>query len=56
VDVKVAFNVITLAGEVYRRSDAEILGRLAGDVDGAVDVINNLTYRWDDVGQHAGVN
>jgi CBS domain-containing protein len=56
VDVKVECNVITLAGEVDRRTDMEILGRLARDVDGAVDVVNNLTYRWDDVRRQAGVN
>ena len=56
VEVSVAFNVITLAGEVYRRSDVEILGRLAGEIDGAVDVINNLSFRWDDLQPHARVN
>lgn len=56
VDVNVECNVITLAGEVDRRTDAEILERLAHEVDGAVDVINKLTYRWDDVRRHAGVS
>jgi len=56
VVVDVACNVITLAGEVDRRSDVEILGRLAREVDGAVDVINNLSYRWDDIRRHAGVS
>ncbi len=46
-------DVITLSGEVDRRSDAEILARLARDVDGVVDVVNMLTFRWDDVRQHA---
>lgn len=56
VNVDVECNVITLTGEVDRRTDAEILERLAHDVDGAVDVINKLTYRWDDIRRHAGVN
>ncbi len=53
VQVAVESNVITLSGEVDRRSDAEILARLARDVDGVVDVVNMLTFRWDDVRQHA---
>lgn len=48
IDVHVRANVITLSGEVDRRSDAEILGRLTRDLDGVVGVVNQLTYRWDD--------
>ena len=48
VEVDVESNVITLSGEVDRRTDAEILARLARDVDGVVDVVNALTFRWDD--------
>ncbi len=54
VDVNVASNVITLSGEVDRRSDAEILARLTRDLDGVVEVVSNLTYRWDDT-SHARV-
>lgn len=46
--VDVRWNVVTLSGEVDRRSDAEILARLVRDLDGVVDVIDRLTYRWDD--------
>jgi predicted transcriptional regulator len=53
VAVSVESNVITLSGEVDRRSDAEILVRLAGDIDGVVDVVNKLTFRWDDLRQRA---
>ena len=53
VDVTVESNIITLKGEVDRRSDVEILGRLARDVDGAVDVINNPPIAVDDVRRHA---
>jgi CBS domain-containing protein len=46
--VEVEWNVVTLKGEVDRRSDAEILTRLTREVDGVVDVVDMLTYRWDD--------
>ena len=48
VGVDVSWNVATLSGEVDRRSDAEILTRLARDLDGVVAVVDRLTYRWDD--------
>jgi len=47
--VAVRWNVVTLSGEVDRRSDAEILVRKAADVDGVVSVIDKLTFRWDDM-------
>jgi CBS domain-containing protein len=47
--VDVHDNVITLQGEVDRKSDVEILGRWTSELDGVVDVINRLTYRWDDM-------
>jgi len=46
--VDVTWNVVTLSGEVDRKSDAEILTRVTRRVDGVVDVIDRLTYRWDD--------
>lgn len=48
IGVDVFANVITLSGEVDRRSDVEILTRVCRDIDGAVDVVNQLTYRWED--------
>lgn len=48
IGVDVRSNVITLFGEVDRRSDAEILERMSREVDGVVEVANQLTYRWDD--------
>jgi CBS domain-containing protein len=48
VGVDVSWNVATLSGEVDRKSDAEILTRLARDLDGVVAVVDRLTYRWDD--------
>jgi CBS domain-containing protein len=48
VTVEVESNVITLSGEVDRRSDVDVLGRLVGEIDGVVSVINHLSFRWDD--------
>ncbi len=48
VGVDVRYNVVTLSGEVDRRSDAEILARMARELDGVVEVVSQLTYRWDD--------
>ncbi|HET7419560.1 MAG TPA: CBS domain-containing protein [Candidatus Dormibacteraeota bacterium] len=48
VEVEVESGVLTLAGVVDRRSDHEIVERLSREIDGAVDVVNHLTYRWDD--------
>ena len=55
IDVDVESNVITLTGRVDRRTDVEILYRLTRDVDGVVNVVNRLSFRWDDVKRHAGV-
>lgn len=54
VEVDVQSSVITLAGEVDRRSDAQILVRMARQIDGAVDVIDRLHFRWDDLKRAAG--
>src|SRR4029077_13269410 len=48
VQVAVRWNVVTLSGEVDRKSDAEIFARLTRELDGVVDVVNRLKYRWDD--------
>lgn len=53
IGVKVTFSVVTLEGIVDRKSDAEIVGRMARAVDGVVGVINGLTYRWDDTVREA---
>jgi len=49
VDVEVEAGVVTLSGRLARRTDVEILGRLVRDMDGVVDVVNRLTFRWHDV-------
>jgi CBS domain-containing protein len=48
VHVDVRWNVVTLAGEVDRKSDAQILSRMAAGLDGVVGVVDRLSYRWDD--------
>jgi CBS domain-containing protein len=49
IGVEVSSNVVTLSGEVDRKSDAEILTRLTGELDGVVDVVGRLSYLWDDM-------
>jgi len=48
VQVAVRWNVVTLSGEVDRKSDADIFARMTRELDGVVDVVSGLTYRWDD--------
>lgn len=48
ITVEVRSNVVTLSGQVDRKSDADILGRVTRDLDGVVGVVNQLSYRWDD--------
>jgi CBS domain-containing protein len=46
--VDVHMNVVTLTGEVDRKSDVDLLVRLTKQLDGVVDVVNRLRYGWDD--------
>jgi CBS domain-containing protein len=48
VQVAVRWNVVTLSGQVDRKSDAEIFARMTRELDGVVDVVNRLEYNWDD--------
>jgi CBS domain-containing protein len=48
IAVEVCDNVVTLEGEVDRKSDVAILERATKEVDGVVGVVNRLSYRWDD--------
>jgi CBS domain-containing protein len=50
VQIAVRWNVVTLSGEVDRKSDAEIFARMTLELEGVVDVVNRLTYKWDDTG------
>lgn len=50
IGVEVRSNIVTLSGEVDRKTDGEILVRLTKELDGVVDVVDRLSYRWDDTG------
>jgi len=49
IGVEVRWNIATLSGEVDRKSDADMLTRLARELDGVVGVVDQLTYRWNDI-------
>jgi len=49
VAVTVDNGVVTLAGTIERRSEAEIAARLTHALPGVVAVENNLQYSWDDM-------
>jgi len=48
VVVEVHLNMVTLSGDVDRKSDVEILMRTTRELDGVVGVVNNLSFKWDD--------
>ncbi|MET8808357.1 CBS domain-containing protein [Streptomyces sp. NPDC004546] len=48
VDVSVVEGVVTLAGQMERKSETEIAVSMTKQVDGVVAVVDNLTYRLDD--------
>ena len=48
VKVEVRSNIVTLSGELDRKTDVEILARTTRELDGVVDVVNRLTFSWDD--------
>ena len=48
VEVAVRWNVVTLSGEVDRKSDAQIITRTTRELDGVVEVVDRLRFRWDD--------
>ncbi|MEU6394657.1 CBS domain-containing protein [Streptomyces sp. NPDC046939] len=48
VAVTVHQGVVTLDGQVERRSEKEIAARMTGHIDGVVAVVDKLTYRLDD--------
>jgi CBS domain-containing protein len=51
VGVEVGWNIVTLSGEVDRKSDADLLTRATREIDGVVGVVDRLSYRWDDTGR-----
>jgi CBS domain-containing protein len=46
--IEVHEGVVTLAGQMSTKSFVELIGALARRADGVVDVVNNLTYEFDD--------
>ncbi|MFD8565441.1 CBS domain-containing protein [Streptomyces sp. NPDC057694] len=48
VSVQVHEGVVTLDGQVERRSEKDIAGRMTGHIDGVIGVVDKLTYRLDD--------
>ncbi|MEU2222873.1 CBS domain-containing protein [Streptomyces sp. NPDC018347] len=48
VDVAVCGGVVTLSGQLERHSDAVVAVAMARRVDGVVDVVDDLAYRFDD--------
>ncbi|MEU5998980.1 CBS domain-containing protein [Streptomyces sp. NPDC047197] len=48
IDVSVTEGVVTLAGQMERKSDTEIAASMTRQVDGVVAVVSELTYRLDD--------
>ncbi|WP_338676459.1 CBS domain-containing protein [Streptomyces sp. SCSIO 30461] len=52
LDVEVRDGVVTLSGKLEFRSEILLAVRLVGLLDGVVDVIDHLTYRYDDTRRH----
>ncbi|MGP3919037.1 CBS domain-containing protein [Nonomuraea sp. 10N515B] len=48
VTVSVSNGVVTLSGQMDRRTEAGIAARMTGRVNGVVDVIDKLTWKHDD--------
>jgi CBS domain-containing protein len=48
IGVEVSWSIVTLTGEVDRKSDTALLSRATSELDGVVAVVNRLSYRWDD--------
>ncbi|WP_372351284.1 CBS domain-containing protein [Streptomyces sp. KL116D] len=48
LDVRVHEGVVTLGGQVERRSEKEMAARMTGHIDGVVALVDELTYRLDD--------
>ncbi|MFF7765057.1 CBS domain-containing protein [Streptomyces massasporeus] len=48
IDVTVTQGVVTLEGQMERKSETEIAVAMTRRTDGVVDVVNRLTHRFDD--------
>lgn len=49
IKLAVQDGVVTLSGEVEQRSTADVAGKLTGEVDGVVGVVNQLVWVYDDM-------
>ncbi|MEO3798182.1 CBS domain-containing protein [Nonomuraea sp. B10E15] len=49
VRVEVRQGVVTLSGQMDRRTETRVAARMTARVNGVVDVINNLTWKHDDI-------
>jgi CBS domain-containing protein len=50
IDVTVTEGVVTLHGQMERKSETEVAVAMTRRTDGVVDVVNQLTHRFDDSG------
>ncbi|MFF7928282.1 BON domain-containing protein [Streptomyces mirabilis] len=48
IDVSVVEGVVTLFGQMERKSEPEIAVSMTRRIDGVVAVVDQLSYRWDD--------
>lgn len=48
IGITVQDGVVTLSGEVGNRSTAEVAAKLTRDIDGVVEVVDNLVWAYDD--------
>ncbi|TMR92425.1 BON domain-containing protein, partial [Nonomuraea basaltis] len=54
VTVSVDNGVVTLSGQMDRRTETGVAARMAARVNGVVDVVNELTWKQDDSKWQAG--
>jgi CBS domain-containing protein len=55
LNVRVSGGVVTLRGQVQRRSLVPVVGTMCHQVNGVVDVVNELSYAVDDSNQNIGI-
>lgn len=54
IDVTVTEGVVTLEGQMERKSETGIAVAMTRKTDGVVDVVDRLTHRFDDSAFHDG--
>ncbi|MEV0790303.1 CBS domain-containing protein [Kribbella sp. NPDC050459] len=55
IELAVRDGVVTLSGQVDRRSTAELAGKLTAEVDGVIGLDNQLTWAYDDTESTPGI-